>query len=521
MICAPFANQNIGVMKKIFYLLVFGFTFCVFNSGFCQMPPAEWQHYYGGTVGEEATSVQQTNDGGYIIGGNSQSSDGDVTGHHGENDCWIVKTDSSGNLQWEKSLGGSYDDYSISVKQIRDGGYIVLCKTSSNDGDVTVLKGYQNFWIVKLSSSGNIEWQKTFGGSYYDTPVAIEQTIDNGFIAAGFTQSNDSDVSGNHGGKDYWIVKIDSIGNLQWQKCYGGSLDDEAYDICQVTDGSYVVVGHSNSDDGDVLNADTSWGCSWIIKLDSIGNLVSQRVFNISPGGVPDSMKYVSNVTPTLNNGVVVAGSYSFRPGGVQGRYIYTEKFDSALNTVWDKNYGSHEYQYQYASCGDIQPTNDGGYVISAWFDDWVRYDIIKIDNAGNYDWDTSFCCSMIGYAYTKQTTDGGYIFANHWAGNADNYWVIKFGYNTTLVNENTILNSDLAANLTIHSLTLSFTSLESANLRLAVTDITGRIILTQPITATPGINKKEIPVGNIAQGVYVITLSGAGGMVSGKVVKE
>ncbi|CAN5619161.1 hypothetical protein BH11BAC1_BH11BAC1_30350 [soil metagenome] len=518
--CSSFANEYIYGMKKTFCLLFLGFKFYFFNTCFGQIPTIQWEHFYGGTSGEAATSVEQTSDGGYIIGGNSLSIDGDVTGHHGSlgnPDCWVVKTDSVGNIQWEKSLGGSYEEECVEIHQIRYGGYIVLVKTGSNDGDVTVNNGYDDFWIVKLDGAGNMIWQKSYGGSFLETPVAIEQTTDNGFIAAGYTSSNDSDVSGNHGQEDYWVIKIDSSGNVQWKKCYGGSLDDEAYDICQLNDGGYVVVGHSQSFDGDVLNTDSLSGCSWILKLDSIGNLITQRVFNKSPGGFPDSIKYVSNVTPTPNNGVVVAGRYHFQPGGATHDNIYAEKLDSVFTTIWDKNYYS---TCQRAYCGDIQPTYDGGYVISGWNSPCLEYNILKIDNVGNQDWDTAFCCSWVGYAYTKQTSDGGYIFANQNIGTYPNYWLIKFNNNSTAINENPVLNSSLIASLNTSELRFSFSSPEYSNLRLTLYDITGRVIFTQAIHANPGLNNKIITIGDLAPGVYVFTLGGEGWSEVTKVMK-
>ena len=172
----------------------------------------QWQKSYGGTEWDNAKSIQQTIDGGYIIVGESFSTDGDVTGNHGSNDLWVVKIDSTGVIQWQKSLGGSNTEYPNSIKQTSDSGYVVVGYTASNDGDVTNLhdttNNYTDYWVVKLNSGGVLQWQKTLGGIGFDMATSVLQTTDSGYIVAGRTFSNNCDVSGNHGSYDYWVVKL-------------------------------------------------------------------------------------------------------------------------------------------------------------------------------------------------------------------------------------------------------------------------------------------------------------------------
>ena len=178
---------------------------CVYASA---QPAIEWQKSLGGSGGDEAYAIQQTSDGGYIVAGHSSSNDGDVTGNHGYDDYWVVKLDVSGNIQWQKSLGGSGADMAVSIGQTSDGGYIVAGLSLSNDGDVTANHGSSDFWVVKLDVSGNIQWQKSLGGSGSDWALSIKQTSDGACIVAGHIMSNDGDVSGNHGASDYWVVKL-------------------------------------------------------------------------------------------------------------------------------------------------------------------------------------------------------------------------------------------------------------------------------------------------------------------------
>jgi hypothetical protein len=201
------------------------------------------------------------------------SYDGNVSGNHSlGSDVWIVKLDNSGNLQWQKCLGGIKSEANNSIKQLNDGGYVIAAVTTSNNGDVTgnhdTTGQYADYWIVRLDSSGNIKWQKCLGGTNNDAATSVDLTNDGGFIITGVTFSNDGDVSGNHSAnyEDYWVVKIDSSGNLQWQKCLGGTATDECYAVTQTNDGGFVVAGWSSSNDGDVVGNHNSTDM-WVVKL--------------------------------------------------------------------------------------------------------------------------------------------------------------------------------------------------------------------------------------------------------------
>ncbi|MCD6418321.1 hypothetical protein J7M00_06020, partial [bacterium] len=244
-------------MRNTTILLSSLFLFAV--AALAQTPTIVWQKCLGGSDWDEAYSIQQTDDGGFIIAGESYSNDGDVSGNHGGGDYWVVKLNSAGDIVWQKSLGGSDWDEAYSIQQTTDGGFIVAGESVSNDGDVSGhhgSSGYSaDYWLVKFNSAGSIEWQKSLGGSGDDVAFSIQQTTDGGFIVAGYSESNDSDVSGNHsyyGYYDYWVVKLNSAGNIDWQKCLGGSDDDWAYSIQQTFDGGYIVAGYSYSNDGDV-----------------------------------------------------------------------------------------------------------------------------------------------------------------------------------------------------------------------------------------------------------------------------
>ena len=226
----------------------------------------EWETNLGGSGFDAAKSISQTTNGGYIIAGYSSYPDGDVGGNNGDSDYWIVKLDVNGTLIWETNLGGSGHDTVYSITQTTDGGYIVSGDTYSSDGDVGGNNGNRDIWIIKLDTNGTLEWETNLGGSGQDIGKSIIQTIDGGFIIIGSSPSSDGDVGGNNGGFDFWIVKLDGTGNLVWETNLGGSSNDFGYSITQTLDGGYIVAGISISSDGDV-GGNNGYDDFWIVKL--------------------------------------------------------------------------------------------------------------------------------------------------------------------------------------------------------------------------------------------------------------
>lgn len=221
----------------------------------------------GGTGIDIANCIRQTSDGGYIVAGESSSNDGDVSFNYGQTDYWIVKLSSSGTIQWQKSYGGSNFDKAYSIAQTTDGGYIIAGETDSNDGNVSGLHGLQDFWIIKVSSTGILEWQKALGGNLGDVAYSIQQTLDGNYIVAGVSESPNGDVVGLHGDvRDFWVVKLNSTGNILWQKCLGGTNDEYAYSIQQTTDSGFIIAGQSNSIDGDATTNQGGYDF-WVVKL--------------------------------------------------------------------------------------------------------------------------------------------------------------------------------------------------------------------------------------------------------------
>ncbi len=418
---------------------------------FTAKPQIQWQKSLGGNFWDEANSIVQTSDGGYIVAGSSASNDGDVSGNHGNYDYWIVKLDDSGNIQWQRSLGGSDFDQANSIIHTSDGGYIVAGFSKSNDGDVSGNHGNEDYWIVKLNSTGNIQWQKSLGGNNDDEANSIVQTSDGGYIVAGASKSNDGNVSGNHGGSDYWIVKLDSAGNIQWQMSHGGSNDDEAYSIVQTSDGGYIVAGASKSNNNDVSGNHGDYDY-WIVKLDASGNIQWQKSY----GGDFEDKAY--SIVQTLDGRYVVAGASMSLGGDVIENHgasdYWIVKLDSSGNIQWQKSLGGNAADEAHS----IIQTSDGGYAVAGISSSndgdvsghngnttYSDYWIVKLDTSGNLQWENSFGGSEEDEAYSiVQTSDGGYIVAgSSQSNNGDvsgnhgtlDYWIVKLMYNISSKN--------------------------------------------------------------------------------------
>ncbi len=330
----------------------------------------KWERSYGGNFSDNDFAMTKTSFG-YLLAGVTNSTYGEVTGLHGDqtnpqNDCWVVATDTAGNLLWERCYGGSKLEMCYSMVNTDDGNHIFAGLTSSNDGDVAgytglggawvvkfndtgkiiwqkvydsstafsikqtsghgyVVTGYSvasnlgpdrkgDLWVVKLNDTGGITWRKFFGGTGYDWGKTVVQTTDGGYVIAGYTNSVDGDITGNHGGNDLWVLKLNSAGVKQWSKVYGGSGDDEATSIIQTFDGGYLVSGYSNSIDGDITGNLGLYDI-WILKLDAAGSLQWQKSY----GGSLDDYSAATSQTP--DSGFIVAGDSHSNNDEVSGNH--------------------------------------------------------------------------------------------------------------------------------------------------------------------------------------------------------
>ena len=304
----------------------------------------------GGSKNESAQAVVNTTDGGYAILGHSQSMDGDVTNKSNESyDYWVLKFDTTNQLQWQKTYGGSDDDRGTDIIQTTDGGYAVIGKSKSGDLDVSENAGYDDFWMIKLDGNGSILWEYSFGYAGSDVPYSVIQTNDNGYLVSGVLDVTASNGQGDrvsssqrrHAGGDYWVIKLNANGIKEWSNYYGGSFTDTAYDAIQTEDNGYIIVGSSDSNDVDVANNKGSYDF-WVIKISNTGDLVWEKSFG---GSEIDEARAISNTAD--GNYLVVGDTRSANIDVSQNRGaadLWMIKINSEGSLIWEKTLGGTSF---------------------------------------------------------------------------------------------------------------------------------------------------------------------------------
>ncbi|MGB8217186.1 MAG: hypothetical protein WCE94_07785 [Candidatus Methanoperedens sp.] len=383
------------------------------SGGAGAVPVEEWNKTFGGNNQDGAKYVQQTQDGGFIIAGDTKSFGA------GGYDAWLIKTDYKGSEQWRKTFGGAGTDIVWSARQTSDGGYVVAGQTNSYGGKDQV-------WVFKTDGSGNQQWSKTFGGNYGDLANSVQQTSDGGYIIAAYSSSCTDSVKGSA-----WIIKTDNNGNQQWSKRFGGCGFDRADSLLQTSDGGYIFAGSTDS-----TETGAKGRTPWIVKIDSNGKWQWQQLESL--GYEFTSIKQASDGGFILSGTLVPRGSYD-------KAWLY--KTDSNGNKQWSKTFGSGGI-FKGTS---VQLTSDGGYALSAVVnpnaettEDGVVYAgrsdslLIKTNATGEKQWNLKLGKDGFDDIYSlQQTTDGGYILA----GATDSYavgwqdaWLVKVSNEITPV---------------------------------------------------------------------------------------
>jgi hypothetical protein len=229
----------------------------------------QWQNALGGTDTDEALGMRLTSDNGVIIAGSSKSSNGDVTQNLGGTDVWLAKLSATGMLQWQRVHGHTGDEYAVDVVQRADGGYTFVAASNSEGGQVSQNFGNYDYWLVRTDANGVLQGEASFGGSGDDIPFALQATSDGGYVLAGYSASDNGLVIAPLGGLDFWVVKTNATGVLQWQRSLGGSDDDIAHAIVATNDAGYLVAGLTNSNDNEVTIARGGMDM-WAVELGGV-----------------------------------------------------------------------------------------------------------------------------------------------------------------------------------------------------------------------------------------------------------
>lgn len=440
---------------KIFFSVLVIITSVITNA---QVATINWQNTIGGNAQEGFRTIRQTSDGGSIIAGVSESNaSGDKTENsQGEDDLWIVKLNSVGGIEWENTLGGNAMEIiqtrGTAIKQTPDGGYIIGCNSNSNiSGDKTEnSNGDFDYWIIKLNSSGEIEWQNTIGGSSAEIFGGLSITNDGGYIVGGSSFSNISGdkTENSKGSVDYWVIKLNNLGNIEWQKTIGGNSADQLEELKPTVDGGYILGGWSISDiSGDKSEASFGGWDYWLVKIDNWGNIEWEKTI----GG--DDIEYLRQIIQTNDGGYLISGeSYSnisgYKTENSRGETDYwIVKLNGLGEFEWDKTIGGNDFD---AIPVTVQ-SQEGGYLItgssfsnisgdktenSKGFNDlWI----VKLDNLGTIKWQKTLGGSNFDWSESIiQNSDGSYTIGCNSNSNIsgdktensnglDDYWIINF----------------------------------------------------------------------------------------------
>jgi TolB-like protein len=398
-------------MKKIIILLVvflfvgLGFQPAFANDKSISVAKIEQQPLgvtfsktFGGSKSDSGNYVQQTIDGGYIIAGYTRSLGAVGYG------VWLIKTDSAGNEMWNRTYGLTCwsSDYGYCVQQTRDSGYIITGYTQTRNNTWDVL-------LIKTDNAGNMLWNRTFGGANYDKGYSVQQATDSGYIITGYTASFGA------GYNDVWLIKTDNVGNMVWNKTFGGGDSDVGSCVQQTTDGGYIIIGETR-----LLG---SGYCDvWLIKTDSTGNIIWTKTYDRS------YYDYGNFGQQTIDGGYIITGRT-----GVGGPDIWLIKTDSTGKMEWNRTFGGKNRDT--GRC--VKQTTDGGYILTgmANYTEGVGCSLwlIKTDSNGNMLWDRTYGGKIDGEydsgSCVQQTIFGGYIItggtSSFGAGSWD-VWLIK-----------------------------------------------------------------------------------------------
>jgi len=470
----------------------------------------DWQKSFGGSGFDLLQSIKNTRDGGFILAGTSSSS----TGFQKKEDCkgitdfWVVKLDASGGEQWQRTIGGSGQDELLCAFQTKDGGYILGGSSSSNPSVISIKpdsklisttkadlfskseksRGNMDYWIVKLDKQGDIEWQKTYGGQYADVLRSMEQTTDNGYILAGYSNSpisGDKTVN-NKGIGDFWIIKINDTGEIQWQDSYGAEGDDQPYVIHQTTDGGYIVGGNSNSKNalttlGGIVSNGTDY---WVLKLDAEGGVLWTKTYDFGKVDILTSL--VENQDQSyLIGGYAQSENKSQREGlvGKATSLITKEKdgindyialkIDGKGEEIWSKTVGSGGEDI----LRKLVETRDGGYL-------------------------------MAGTSNSSASKDkNGSIGGN-------DFWVVKLKDKTKLEKVKSSIEAIPNPVITYTNVIIGYDFKEGT---ASVVDMTGRVLQEFPISS------RTVPVNlsRYSEGIYIINIKTDVKTESVKVIKS
>jgi len=369
-----------SVSHHSLFLLTFHLLLLTFLFVLPAFSQQTWTRTYGGTNNEIGCFVQQTSDGGYIISGFTRSFGA------GNEDVYLIKTNGSGDTLWTKTYGGTGYDRGYSVRQTLEGGYIIAGYTDSYGA------GSFDVYLIKTNTSGDTLWTRTYGGTSWDYGFSTQQTRDSGYIIAGYTNSYGA------GYNDVYLIKTKPSGDTLWTRTYGGPYWDFGFSVQQTTDGGYIIAGTFHF-------YGTTWYDVYLIKTNASGDTLWTKTY----GGMRDEC--AESVQQTSDGGYILVGYTDSYGAGSQDVYLLKTNNDGDI--LWTRTYGGSGDDQGWS----VQQTQDGGYIIAGYTDSYGAgngdFYLIKTNASGDTLWTKTYGGSSSDAGWSvRQTVDGGYIIA-------------------------------------------------------------------------------------------------------------
>lgn len=509
----------------------------------------QWEKSYGGKHADYLFDVQPTADYGFILAGSSLS---DKSGTKSENnqgdlDYWVWKMDENGKPDWQKSLGGSGFDLLKSIKGTKDGGFILAGTSNSNTGfhKKDSCKGNTDFWVFKLNAKGDEQWQRTIGGTGQEELLCAFQTTDGGYMLGGSSSSDATKTTtsknalttskkemtnksaNSRGNMDYWIVKLNPQGEVQWQQTYGGKYADVLRSMEQTQDGGYILGGYSNSpQSGDKTEPSIGIGDYWVVKIDNSGTIEWQRTY----GGNGDNQLYV--IHQTEDEGYLIGGntnstnSLTSKGGTVSnGTDFWLLKIDAKGNEDWSQTYDygkvdiltslveNKDHTFLIGGYAQNGATSEGGLALKKQQAKGINdYIALKIDAKGQEIWTQSVGSSGEDILRKLiETRDGGYLLAgtsnaassldkNSTIGSND-FWVVKLqDQGKSSLVERALIEVFPNPVATFTNVIIGY---EYSSGTATVVDLSGRTLQQFPITS----RTVPIDMSSYPEGVYIVNI--------------
>jgi len=439
-----------ALQSTIFFTLLATFA----TSGFSQ----GWTKTIGTTYDDEASSVWQTFDGGYIITGFASPT------NPWDSDLYLIKTNSNGDTTWTKTYGGTGNEIGVDVKQTTDNGYII-CGYYSDSGT-----GGFDVWLLKTNSSGDTLWSNTYGGAFNDFGNSVFQTDDGGYVIIGSTESFGA------GASDFWILQTDATGDSLWSTTYGGFYNEIAFEAQATSDGGFIVAGYKQLQG--FSNADV-----WLLKLFSNGEIDWSQTY----GGNYDDLAY--SVQETADAGYILSGYTMSYGSGSQD--VYLIKTDMYGDTIWTKTFGGASND----AGNSVIETAEGDFVVcghtfSFSEDGDMDLWLIKTDISGNTLWTKTYggTGAELGSAVIE-AFDGGLTacgLTSTWGAGDKDVWLLHTNQDGTvgLTDHQTPIETAYQLNQNYpnpfaESTTIDYVIHNSEIITLEIFDLTGKLIST------------------------------------------